>query len=539
MQRQQGGHRSSRGLSKSLSRLLCAPTPDLCLALVAASPPSPLFMPPPAAAHVTCGQGLASLLSHTMGMTLELQDPPPQPSSASTGDAIDADAFAPGGFGFGRDSEAEQRQEVFPGGVEVWGPQVLTVHVRVPETGAQGTLYLDPGGGYGARQLHFSRSGLQDSANSTTSTRSEGIEVPCVSLGLRWRWPHGAADGLPALWELLHECGHALHLLLSSSARTDTRARAGNSDSSFSSDDVGSVAGGACDSGSVTGPVWKHFSGLHLPLDLLEVPSTLMEQLAMHPRTLAVILGVQESTHGNSVVLEQGAMSAQETGTQGQDEGGGRLSYGVVCQLAEQYRAQHYNALGFQEQVRKGCMPRHYRYGHALSIKPLTEQGRAGSSTASAPFVAAACLKLIHCHLQVLVALADLMANLHGSGSGDVEHIWHMVWNQWSPLSAAAAAGQAARKRTAGGAVANSVEQGTAAQGQGQSQGAAEVEERAGREGYEEEEEEEKEADSLLLAPGYITTLKQLSIAPVVAHHQASDNSLLRYHAPDNLGTWK
>lgn len=143
------------------------------------------------------------------------------------------------------------------------------------------------------------------------------------------------------------------------------------------------------------------------------------------------------------------------------------------------------------------------------------------------------------CYVQVLVALADLLANLHGSGSGDVEHIWHMVWDQWSPLPAAAAvAGQAARQRTAGGAGAKGVEQGTAAQGQGQSQGAAEVEERAGREEYEEEEEEE-EAESLLLAPGYITTLKQLSVAPVVAHHQASDRSLLFCHAPDNLGTWR
>lgn len=137
------------------------------------------------------------------------------------------------------------------------------------------------------------------------------------------------------------------------------------------------------------------------------------------------------------------------------------------------------------------------------------------------------------------MALADLLANLHGSGAGDVEHIWHMVWDQWSPLPAAAAvAGQAARQRTAGGAGANGVEQGTAAQEQGQRQREVDVEEQAGREGYEEEEEEE-EAESLLLAPGYITTLKQLSVAPVVAHHQASDKSLLRYHAPDNLGTWR
>lgn len=357
-------------------------------------------MPPPAAAHVTCGQGLASLLSHTMGITLELQDPPPQPSSASTSNAIDADAFAPGGFGFGRDSEAEQRQEVFPGGVEVWGPQVLTVHVCVPETGAQGTLYLDPGGGYGARQLHFSRSGLQDSADTAWNTRSEAGEVPCVSLGLRWRWPHGAADGLPALWELLHECGHALHLLLSSSAttRTDTHTRPGSGDSSCSSDDVGSVAGGACDSGSVTGPVWKHFSGLHLPLDLLEVPSTLMEQLAMHPRTLAVILGVQESTHGHGVVLEQGAMSAQETGTQGQDEGGGSPSFDVVCQLAEQYRAQHYNALGFQEQVRRGCTPCYHRHCHAQShsVQPLPFDFWQGKAGLSSDLCTICCLTLIH-----------------------------------------------------------------------------------------------------------------------------------------------
>ena len=41
------------------------------------------------------------------------------------------------------------------GSVETWGPSVLKFTVEVPETGAMGVLYIDPGGGYGARQLDF------------------------------------------------------------------------------------------------------------------------------------------------------------------------------------------------------------------------------------------------------------------------------------------------------------------------------------------------------------------------------------------------
>jgi len=143
---------------------------------------------------------------------------------------------------------------------ELWSPSVIKMTVSVLETSACGTLYIDPGGGYGARQLTF----------CSTSGGGGQHKPPAASLGLSWKWPAGRADGLPALWELLHELGHGLHLLLSSQPT-------GGGDSGAAASDA---AGARL--------VLKHFGGLHLPLDILEVPSMLMEKLAMHPLCLQV-----------------------------------------------------------------------------------------------------------------------------------------------------------------------------------------------------------------------------------------------------------
>ena len=143
---------------------------------------------------------------------------------------------------------------------EMWGPSVIKVGITVQETQACGTLYIDPGGGYGARQLTFC---------SRSNDDGDRGDAPSVSLGLHWKWPGGQSEGLPALWELLHELGHGLHLLLSSQPGSSIREAADTAD---------------------TRPVLKHFGGLHLPLDILEVPSMLMEKLAMDPDCLQVLL---------------------------------------------------------------------------------------------------------------------------------------------------------------------------------------------------------------------------------------------------------
>jgi hypothetical protein len=88
-----------------------------------------------------------------------------------------------------------------------------------------------------------------------------------VSLGLSWRWEGGHAEALPALWELLHEAGHGLHLLLSSQGGG---GGSGSGDGSSIGSDGDSVSSGG-GVGTSSGGGWKHFGGLHLPLDVLEV----------------------------------------------------------------------------------------------------------------------------------------------------------------------------------------------------------------------------------------------------------------------------
>jgi hypothetical protein len=110
-----------------------------------------------------------------------------------------------------------------------------------------------------------------------------------VSLGLGWKWPGGTSDGLPALWELLHEMGHGIHLLLSCCCP---------SASSLPSE----VIKPPNSRSTPQDRRYKHFSGLHLPLDLLEVPSMLMEKLAMDPIFLQVSDNIHENGRGEMFI---------------------------------------------------------------------------------------------------------------------------------------------------------------------------------------------------------------------------------------------
>jgi hypothetical protein len=161
---------------------------------------------------------------------------------------------------------------------------------------------------------------------------------------------------------------------------------------------------------------FKHFCGLHLPLDYLEIPSMFMEKMVMNPKTLKVILSgsvdVDECTSGRPDPSDrvhqdtQDTIAPQATGhlvpagheaqsvnmtannalhsvvsdeklsllIEGELGGASRqasrhdrnaiqvadehqvastaLSQVVIDQLAVYYKATHYNALDFQEQVR-------------------------------------------------------------------------------------------------------------------------------------------------------------------------------------------
>ena len=344
-------------------------------------------------------QGISTYLWASMGIQLDLdshQSVDGRSQQEGSGSPTlnqhmaESASAAATGFGFGAniaafDSGASGAASGRP--VELWSETVLRLTLSVPETGAKGVLYIDPGGGYGARQLHFGSSsgGRHPSAGNAVSQQqvSLPVDLPAVSLGLMWRWPGGKPDGLPALWELLHELGHGVHLLLSSQRQPPSPPQFDTSKETRSGRSNAVMPDGNSDGKISSSGGFKHFGGLHLPLDMLEVPSTFMEKLAMHPATLQVssragfgwtacllwasahrtteptvrlnpqlIFGGGKGLEASGIHTEVGASGPQGAVPQGQ--GPPILSWEAACQLAELYRASHYSALDFQEQVRGG-----------------------------------------------------------------------------------------------------------------------------------------------------------------------------------------
>ncbi|PNW87128.1 hypothetical protein CHLRE_02g110200v5 [Chlamydomonas reinhardtii] len=162
----------------------------------------------------------------------------------------------------------------------------------------RGVMYLDLGSGYGTRQLRFPAGGVDAGSRADGAAADAGAllgqqeargggmgALPAVAVGLKWEWRDGVAESPAALHELLHEVGHALHLTLSSSAAAaqpflsaDASATATSANSGLGTSTAASGAEGV-----------MHFGGLQLPLDVLEVPSSLLQTLAYDPAALARI----------------------------------------------------------------------------------------------------------------------------------------------------------------------------------------------------------------------------------------------------------
>lgn len=141
------------------------------------------------------------------------------------------------------------------------------------------------------------------SASISLSSRTALHNIPVVAIGLKWPWHGGRAGNLAAVWELFHELGHATHLILSSAHQP-----------------------------------FKHFGGLHLPLDVLEAPSSLFEKFLVHPQCVRIIFRKRSFEAGKPAALvseQPDLLLPQET----------------AIRLAAQYMATHYNALETQEQV--------------------------------------------------------------------------------------------------------------------------------------------------------------------------------------------
>jgi intermediate peptidase len=171
-----------------------------------------------------------------------------------------------------------------------------------------GTLFIDVSAGYGTQMLHFGALGVPASAPASPRPRPAGAAtpgrrrqaaapdlwraqgLPVVAIGLQSGGQLGGAALHLGLWELLHELGHALHFLLS--AQRCQRL---------------------------------HLHACRCPMELLEVPSHILERLAMHPASLAAICG-----HGRS---------------------GQPLPPAAAEALARRIRAHWYSPVQYQQQV--------------------------------------------------------------------------------------------------------------------------------------------------------------------------------------------
>lgn len=149
-----------------------------------------------------------------------------------------------------------------PVAAEVVSSGVRVLAVVHEQEGLLGTVYCELGGGYGARMLRFTRphagagtgakavaealAGAEDrgssaaapasrcaageaaqqrqplwadecrlSAEASAALAAASMDLPVVSIGLGGTPNEAGLLGPSGLWELMHEMGHALHLLLS------------------------------------------------------------------------------------------------------------------------------------------------------------------------------------------------------------------------------------------------------------------------------------------------------------------------------------
>lgn len=200
------------------------------------------------------------------------------------------------------------------------------------------------------------------------------------------RIPTGSPN---ALHELLHELGHALHLLLShtplthspphtstthlhtpsgtgSTARTSSE-RAGtallngpsstiNSTGSSTSTSTGTSSSIATSAPSASFPRYGHFGGLQLPLDLLEVPSSLLQTLAYDPAALSTICRTPPPTPQNplptTATVSDGRRSSAEPFQPSPVPCTGHMPLALSSRLAAALAAEHLGPLSLLAKTR-------------------------------------------------------------------------------------------------------------------------------------------------------------------------------------------
>jgi hypothetical protein len=203
-----------------------------------------------------------------------------------------------------------------------------------------GTVYLDPFGGFSTQLLLYGplytgslqqqqqqqqQYDSQDSASSRSSS-SQNTTVPAVAVGLQ---SQGFLDETHTqlalgLWELCHELGHAVNFILSAAGNSPSINLQQQQQQQQSARLHARLAGlKAGDKASKP----YHMHAAWLPLEVLELPSTLFEAISMDAACLQVLC-----RHSSS---------------------GQQLPGDLAVKVARFIRSSHYNPLLMQQMVRR------------------------------------------------------------------------------------------------------------------------------------------------------------------------------------------
>jgi hypothetical protein len=206
-----------------------------------------------------------------------------------------------------------------------------------------GTVYLDPSGGFSTQLLLYGAlypGGLQrqeqqqqqqqqeddsqDSASSSSSS-SNRYTVPAVTVGLQSQGVLGGTHAQLALglWEFCHELGHAVNFILSAAEKSPGITLQGQQQQS---DAPHPRSAGFKAGHKIQEPY--HMHAAWLPLEVLELPSTLFEAFSMDAACLQVLC-----RHSSS---------------------GEQLPADLAVSLAAFIKSSHYNPLMMQHTVGEG-----------------------------------------------------------------------------------------------------------------------------------------------------------------------------------------
>jgi hypothetical protein len=189
-----------------------------------------------------------------------------------------------------------------------------------------GTIYLDLNAGYAAQLLLYGHSypflvrqdsqqqhskhalaGFQQGPFGSSTSGGAGVGA-AVALGLQSGGVlHGQHSQVAlGLWELCHEMGHAVNFILSSTSSSSSSDSSSSSRASGDSTHSSTGNSSSCRSANGVQPVGDcaappevtqqqaaagvyHLHSTWLPVELLELPSTLFEALAMDASTLQLL----------------------------------------------------------------------------------------------------------------------------------------------------------------------------------------------------------------------------------------------------------